>query len=134
MEIITIKTILGPKTAKNGASFWVAEYAGGTASIWEKDLADELVKHIGVAINAEIKGDQYKNIRSFSPINSVVNSPVAVAPEPIREIIKEKNKDTIRASMLTSYAKDILVSHPEMKPTEAQTLIMEIYDFFLERL
>lgn len=105
------------KTSKNGKRYTrFKDEKGAWISCFEKDITDALQEHFNEMVNVEIaEVGNFKNIRSFHGAVQEKMTPQTTLVLPVEvakaNIPQAKAKDeSVRASMLLSYAKDLSIA------------------------
>jgi len=109
---------INKKTSKTGTEFFVVETKDGNMTVWDENLAKSLMASIGKDVLAEIQTNgEFKNIRGVEGAEAVegsINIPSAPVnnnynkysiPNKFASAKADKTK-----SILTSYAKDLIIS------------------------
>jgi hypothetical protein len=123
-------TSVTKKTSKTGAEFFVVETKEGNMTAWDENIAKSLMASVGKSIMAEIQqnGD-FKNIRKVEGAETVegeINIPSAPVNNNYNKFAGAKVDKT--KSILTSYAKDLIIAGKEEK--EAVELVKRLMESF----
>lgn len=107
------------KHGNSGKTYWLAKTNLGKVGIWNKALYDNLIATNAIGKLCEIEMEengQYKNMNAFySVIGNATEKPEFT-----------KNQESKDASMMTSYAKDLVVAAINRVSSDEEVTIDEI--------
>jgi len=93
------------KKSKKGKQFWTTKTNKGDMSIWDKDIADKMLKE-GIRKVCDLETEENNGFTNITLFNGAYG-PVDDATEKIQDDSANRTK---QASMIISYAKDIAVA------------------------
>lgn len=118
METTIIPKYVERKTAKTGNQYFVVEDVNGNKfSVWDTMLGKEFENNFGKPMQCEVKEKNgFNTITTIYEVGKVSNVPQYI-PQPKKFEAESKAKT---ASMLTAYAKDLVIAWTTKDNTQEQ--------------